>query len=333
MTSLTVVIPIFRDAYLAAPYCEALEVATATWVEQRSDPLFVDVIFVEDGGLDGDVEILKECQARWDNVSVIQLSRNFGQHFAIACGFQHATGQYVARTNVDQQDSPADMLKLLAALIDERADQAIGLYEYRHHGRREIFASKLYFNLFSALTGSDAETNSSPTRVMNRRWIDVYNGFGGVHRFPQEIEPWMGFRRIWVPISHAPRARGESSYTFKSRLRLGIQGLKSSGGRALVSVVGVGIILIVAALIFAIATVIRRVLWADVVPGFAALLTVNVLLFGVLFVVLGLVGLIASAIYEEVRGRPAYLVQGEWPASATQVRRVANGETHESEAR
>jgi dolichol-phosphate mannosyltransferase len=305
----SIVVPIYNDAYLARALCEEVRQVMTRYLGQPTLAHDVELIFVNDGSRDGSLEVLVGLREEFDFVRVIDLSRNFGQHPAIACGMREARGEVVLRMNVDMQDPPAEIPKLLEHLEAGGYDLVVGRYRVRKSSLVVRATAASYFSLFRLLTGFDAPQNTSPLRVMGRRFVDAYNALTEKSRFPQGLDQWLGFRHKYVEIDHQPRADGRSSYTFWSRLRLALTGILYFSDRPLQLVATTGFF---AALFgFALAAYIatEKLLGIDYLPGYASLASIGLIAFGLQLAAIGLVGLYVGRIFSEVQNRPLYVVR------------------------
>ena len=137
MPKLSFVVPIYQDALLVLPFCEELQKQMRLML--RSDDISgdVEVIFVNDGSPDHSQQVLGEAVRAFPFVKVIQLSRNFGQHVAVTCGYRFASGDYVAMINVDMQDPPDQIPLLFQRLEQGDCDIVLGLRQQRRQSWHE----------------------------------------------------------------------------------------------------------------------------------------------------------------------------------------------------
>jgi len=297
----SMVIPIYRDGYLARACCQELEKTFQTYLGKQDIRDEFELIFVNDGSPDHSLELLIAVQAEFPFVKVVDLSRNFGQHSAIACGFQLATGKYVMRMNVDCQDPPSELPKLLDAARTGLYDLVIGQYAERKSPPLDKLTSYLYFEFFRIMTGLNTPPRTSPMRVMNRSFIDVYNRLTEKARFPQGLDQWLGFRHHHVEITHQEREDGKSSYNFRSRLKLALTGLKIIGT--------FGVIMAAVGFLLGLAVVAQKLIGGELLPGYASLAAIGLIGFGIQMGSIGILGLYMGRIFTEVQNRPLFIVR------------------------
>lgn len=299
----SIVVPIYNDGYLARAMCEEVQRVFATIPGEK------ELIFVNDGSKNDSLATLHTLANEFPFVKVINLSRNFGQHQAIACGFNEARGDIIIRMNVDQQDPPAELPKLLRLVEEEDCDLVVGQYRARKSPLRSKVTSFVYFAVFRFLTGLDVPHNTSPMRVMSRRFINAYNQLTEKSRFPQGLDIWLGFKQAYVPIEHREREDRKSSYTFTKRLKLALDGILYFSDRPIKIVMAFGFLMSIAGLVLGVAVVIAKIQGIELLPGYASLMVLGLVSFGIQLTSLGLVGLYIGRIFKEVQNRPLYLIR------------------------
>lgn len=305
----SIVIPIYGDGYLARSCCEELRQVFQEYFEKTDISADMELIFINDGSPNNSLEILKEVRNDFNFVKVVDLSRNFGQHAAIACGFQLASGKYVMRMNVDCQDPPSEAPKLLDAIRTGQYDLVIGQYRKRNSPLMDRITSKLYFWIFELFTGLRSPPDTSPMRVMNRAFVEVYNSLTEKARFPQGLDQWLGFRHHYVEIIHRERADGKSSYNFRKRLRLALTGILYFSDRPLKFIAGIGLALALIGALLGTFVIVQKLLGATVMPGYTSLAAIGLIGFGVQVGSTGVLGLYLGRVFTEVQNRPLYIVR------------------------
>lgn len=309
----SIVVPIYNDGALAPALCDEIRKTFIGYLGREDIADRIELIFVNDGSRNDSLGHLKRMAARHKFVRVIDLSRNFGQHIAIASGLAEARGNVVLRMNVDMQDHPSEIPTLLNVLHAEQLDLVVGQYEVRESPWINRTTARLYFHLFRFLTGFTSPQNTSPLRAMSRRFVDAYNQLTERSRFPQGLDQWLGFDHKYVPIEHHPRTNGKSSYNFWSRLRLGLEGILYFSNRPLTLIALLGFALSVVGLAFGAYVIVARLLWDDLLPGYASLLSIGLIAFGLQLGCMGVVGLYVARIFTETQNRPLFLVKARYP--------------------
>lgn len=144
---------------------------------------------------------------------------------------------------------------------------------------------------------------------MSKKYVESYNLFKESTRFPQGIDAWLGFTPIYVPIRHSPRSLGKSSYNFLKRSKLGIGGILYFSNRPLKAISIFGISLSLTGLVVLSTVLVHKLVLSNQLPGFASLMGVLLLGFGLQFFILGVISLYISEIFTETKMRPLYIIK------------------------
>jgi dolichol-phosphate mannosyltransferase len=304
----SVVVPIYNDATLADAFCKEAKKVFAARLGDRLDT-DLEIIFVDDGSKNDSVAVLRKLLPEYPFVKVIALSRNFGQHVAISCGYKHARGRLVAYLNVDQEDPPNQILVVADALDENGWDIASGIYTKRDIPLFQKITSYLFTIFLNRLTGYEQPTNASSLRVMNRRFIDAYNKLTERSRYILGLEMWLGFTYGRVPVVHQPRRIGKSSYNFQRRVRMAIDSVISFSDFPLRLAVKFGFLVSAFGVLLVFALVLDKLFLRNVLPGYVSTIAAIVLIGGAQIVVTGVGSLYVGRILTEVQGRPLYVVR------------------------
>ncbi len=303
------VVPIFNDGYLASAFCSEFEKVFSVFLGRVDIAAQVELIFVNDGSFDDSSKELAMVSSRFPFVRVINLSRNFGQHVAISCGYKHAKGDVVGMLNADMQESPSEIPKLLRALQSEDADIVFGLRRSRSGARIDSLTSRMFGFLLNKLTGHEVPLNVSTLRVMRRRFVDAYNSLGESCRYLPGLESWLGFKRGYVEIEHHARTLGKSSYNFCRRLKMASEAIISFSDLPLRITVAAGFVIVLVGFALTLALVLQRLFFAEVLLGYTSTIAIVVFLGGVQLTVIGLASLYIGRILREVQRRPVYVIK------------------------
>ncbi len=328
--SCSLVVPIYNDGYLAEAFCA--EVAQA--VIPRLPGGGGEVIFVNDGSRNEQTQRdLATVAARYPWVRVIELSRNFGQHVAVCCGYRHASGRYVVMLNVDMQDPPAQIPKFIERLETDGADIALGLRQDRQDPFFVKLASTIFNFLLNFLTGSHVPLNSASLRVMNRKFLNAFLEFNERNPYIPGLENWLGFSRIYVTIPHQARAQGKSSYTWRSRLRLAYNSIVSFSDYPLKMMTVAGMVTVALGLFWGAYAIWVRFTNPTAQLGFASLLSAIIVFGGLNLAAMGVSSLYIGRILMEVQRRPSYIIRsmiGPGLTDLSKVNELNRVSTHES---
>jgi len=303
------VVPIYNDGYLVNIFCAEFLKIFSSYLSKQDIEKEVELIFVNDGSCDNSLEMLKDAAAHHSFVRVIDLSRNFGQHVAILCGYKHASGKIVGRLNVDMQDPPREIPTVLNALKNSDADIVVGLQKERQSKASDQITSHLFFLVFNWLIGASIPRNTATLRVMQRRYVEAITQAQDKAPFLQGLENWVGFKVKYVQTDHQERSDAKSSYTFVKRLSLALNAAISFSDRPLKIVVSLGFIIGVLGFLSVLAIIVMKLFVPDIRPGFASTLAIILFLAGIQISVTGLCGIYIGKVLLHVQNRPLFIVK------------------------
>lgn len=299
-------VPLYNDQYLLEDFCAEFERVMNAYMAGAGG---YELIVVDDGSAQFDADGMARLARDHPFVKAIRLSRNFGQHIAVSCGYRHAGGACVGMLNVDMEDPPDQIPLLLDALRARDFDIVYGLRKARH-SPLGVRLTSLAFNLaLNKLTGHHVPLNVSTLRVMNRRFVDAYNSLTEASRYIPGLEMWLGFSRGYVPIEHRARRRGRSSYNFRKRLLMAFDSIISFSDLPLKLVAFGGVLVAALGLLLAAGLVVAKLVLVDFEAGYPSTIAVIVALAGVQMTVVGLASLYIGRILKEVQDRPLYVIR------------------------
>jgi len=303
------VVPIYNDGYLAEAFCAEFQRVFREYLHKEDITGEVELIFVNDGSTNDSLELLKEAASKYPFVKVIDLSRNFGQHIAMICGYRHASGKIVGRLNVDMQDPPKEIPTVLNALVSSDTDIVVGLQKERRSKKSDLLTSRLFFLFFNWLVGAEIPQNTATLRAMRRRYVDALTQAGDKAPFLQGLENWVGFKTLYVATEHQERVDKKSSYTLLKRLALAFNAAVSFSDRPLKIVVSLGFFVAVVGFSAMAYLVAAKFISPDIRPGFTSTLAVLLFLSGVQISVVGLCGIYIGKVLLHVQNRPLFVVR------------------------
>ena len=304
---LSVVVPIFKDAYLAKTFINELIKV------DLGDTKLVEIIFVIDGGNDEDKNILSLISKNNPLVKVIVLSRNFGQHIAISAGYANTSGDYICYINVDMQDPPSEILKLLKVIrAEDNIDIVYGLRTQRKDNLLKSLSSKFFNKVLNKLTSNKTPNNIASLRIMTKRFISNYNELTEKSRYIPGLETWIGFEKKFIPINHQVRKDGKSSYTFKKRFKMAIEAIVSFSDYPLKLVAYIGMLISLISFFLLICLIILKIYFIDFKAGYISTIAVIVFIGGIQIFVIGLASIYIGRVLREVQNRPLYLIKEKY---------------------
>ncbi|CDZ73245.1 Putative bactoprenol glucosyl transferase-like protein [Neorhizobium galegae bv. orientalis] len=305
----SVVTSVYRDGHLAHAFCAAVDETFRKYLKTDSISPTVEIILVNDGSPDDSLGHLLATKNAFEFVKIVDLSRNYGQHSALASGFMLARGKFVIRLNIDMQDHPNELPKLLKEMEAGRYDLVVGQYKKRKSPILNRVTAHFYFKLFKFLAGLDVQQRTSPMRVMNRVFIDALNNLTEKSRFPQGLDQWLGFRHKYVEIEHQERAHGKSSYNIFSRLSLASSGILYFSDRPLKLIGYFGLCMALLGFLLGLTIFAQKISGSGLLPGYASIVCIALMAFGIQIGSVGILGLYVGRIFREVQNRPLFIVR------------------------
>jgi glycosyltransferase involved in cell wall biosynthesis len=282
-----------------------------------------EVICVNDGSRDGTLAALLAMRALHPSVRVIDLSRNFGKEAALTAGLDAARGDAVIPIDVDLQDNPA----LITKLVEEWKRGFEVVLAKRADRRTDSFAKRLTAFLFYRLHNSISSEpvlpeNVGDFRLMDRKVVEAIKQLPERRRFMKGIFAWVGFRSTTVEYVRDSRFVGKSRFTGWKLWNFALEGITSFSTAPLRIWTYLGLAVASVAFVYAAFIIIRTVAHGIDVPGYASLLAVILFLGGIQLIGLGVLGEYLGRVYSEAKQRPIYIVRDSYEASQAARREV-----------
>ena len=260
---------------------------------------------------------LDEIRAADSRVSVLELSRNFGHQAALTAGLDAAEGDYVITLDGDGQHPPALIAEMLRLAEFGRGDRA---YPARRAARRfrpsNAASAGLFYRLINRIGETQVLPGGADFRLLARNALDALKGMREYHRFLRGMVSWMGFRTVILPYQPTERLAGQSKYTLRKMIRLARDAVFSFSLIPLYIGLSMGALMLFLALLELIYVLSFWVTGnqAGLEPGWSSLMFVILVVSGILMILLGFIGVYIGFIFQEVKGRPVYILRKRSPA-------------------
>jgi dolichol-phosphate mannosyltransferase len=266
----------------------------------------VEFVFVDDASPDNAWQNIRQLAEHYPSVRGIRLARNFGQHYAIAAGVENARGDRVVVMDCDLQDMPEEIPRLLAR-ADEGFDVVFAGREDRQDSTFKRFTSFAFFKALGYLTDMPQDHTTANFGVFSRKVIDTINDMPESDRcFPLMVK-WTGFRTSVIPVQHAERTTGKSSYNLSKLIRLALNIVLSYSDKPLRLVVKAGLLFSLFSFLIVGLSIYRYLAGDIAVAGFTSIIASIWLLGGIMVVCIGVVGLYLGRLFNAAKGRPYYI--------------------------
>ncbi len=298
---LSLVVPAFNEE-------EAMEQSfERTYRAMSSIGYPFEIIYIDDGSRDRTWEIISRLAREHEEVKALRFSRNFGHQLAVTAGMDEAKGDAVIIMDADLQDPPeviADMVKAW----EQGADISYGK---RMHRKGETAAKKFtawcYYRLLNFMSAYPIPLDTGDFRLLDKAVADEFKVLREHNRFLRGMSAWLGYNAVPVEYVREERCAGKTKYTLKKMLRLAADGIFGFSSRPLTLIGWAGLAVLCIALLGLIATIACAAVTG--VPGWLWAVCALVLLDGVILCAMGVQGAYTQRIYDEVKGRPLYIIK------------------------
>jgi dolichol-phosphate mannosyltransferase len=295
---LSVVIPVYNCAGCLRELHARL---TASLREVTPD---YEIVLVDDRSTDGAWEILRELAREDPRLRVVRLSRNFGQHAAITAGLTRSTGSWTVVMDCDLQEPPEEIPRLYAK-AQEGYEIVRAVREGRRHSAFRRFSASVYRRMLSEREG---EIEFSTLSIISRKVVDTFLLLRDRDREYQLVLDWLGFSQASITFAHAERAGGSpSTYGLRELVTVALDGMFFRTTVLLRWIVFAGFCVAGLGAVLALYAVFSRYV-EDTPPGYTSIVVLLLLLCGFIIIALGIVGLYIGRIFDQVKGRPLFVV-------------------------
>ena len=305
---LSIVVPCFNEEENVRPFYEETKKCLAGIMDH------VELVFVDDGSLDGTARELKKLgDDAKTRVRMVSFSRHFGKEAGLFAGLQAARGDFVAIIDADLQQSPAYLVDMLQILHENPQYECVAAYQKTRRENRVLgFLKGIFYRWMNHLTDIEFVHSASDFRLLSRKMVDAILALPERCRFSKGIFSWVGFRTYYIPYEVEKRKRGKSKWNFWSLSSYALDGIIAFSHKPLIMASLMGIVLFLISIVMMLVVVIKTIAFGDPVAGFPTLCSLILLLSGIQLLCLGIVGRYLAKMYEEVKNRPLYIVQEEY---------------------
>ncbi len=270
-----------------------------------------EIIFINDGSSDNTFNVLRHLNTESkQNIKIIDFSRNFGKEAAMYAGLQHCNGDYITIIDTDLQQNPnivVDMINILDH--DSNVDCVCACQKNRHESGIAKFCKKEFYKIADKYTDTHFVDGASDFRTFRKRVKDAILSMGEYYRFSKGIFSWVGFNTTYIPYEAEERLNGKSHFNFGKLLKYGIDGIIAFSTVPLKISGYIGGATVFLSLVYAIITVIRKLVSNINVDGFTQLVILISFLGGIQLFTIGIMGEYLAKKYIETKKRPIYIAK------------------------
>lgn len=288
-----------------------------------------EILIVDDGSSDQTRYVLRQLSQEYPVVRFISFSRNFGHQMALRAGYDHARGAAVICLDADLQHPP----ELIPALIDKWREGYEVVYTVRQPDPKLSWfkraTSTYFYRVLRKVSNLNIEDGAADFRLLDRKVVDTIRQFKENDLFLRGAISWVGFRQCRILYEPAARYAGRSKYSFRKMMQLAAMGITSFSTRPLYLSVLVGFGMSLLATLFGAEAIYEHYFTNATVSGWTTLVLLLVLIGGVQFIMIGIIGVYLGKTFVEVKGRPAYIVGDTSEIEETDTTWKSPAEEHE----
>lgn len=269
-----------------------------------------EYIFINDGSSDKTLEKLRELARTHPYVRYISFSRNFGKEAALYAGLQAATGDLVTVMDVDLQDPP-ELLPRMIEMIETTDIDCVGTRRADRTGEPPIrsFFAKKFYQLINRISDTEMVDGARDYRLMTRQMVDAVLELTEHNRFSKGLFSWVGFKTEYISFENRERTVGETSWSFWKLFNYSIDGIVNFSDAPLNIASFVGAFSCVASGIAMLFIITRALFFGDPTAGWPSLVTIILFIGGVQLLCIGIIGKYIGKIFMETKKRPVYIVK------------------------
>jgi Glycosyltransferases involved in cell wall biogenesis len=298
---LSVVSPVYRGEKMLSELVERIHKAISPLTDNY------EIVLVNDCSPDNSWERISEICKVDKKVKGINLSRNFGQPYAITAGLTYAKGNYIAVIDCDLQNKPEDLPAMY-----QKALEGYDVVSARRVVREDTFmkrmSSAIFHMVYDFLSGFDTDKAVAEFGIYSRKIVDVYCSIPEYSRSFVELIHTLGFKKTTVDVFHDHRLEGKSSYNLYRLLKLSYDSIISNSNRPLHLAVALGLIMSILSFLMAIYNIFAKFWGLNEVAGYTSTIFSIWFVGGLLLLMMGVLGLYIGKIFDQVKGRPVFIV-------------------------
>lgn len=270
-----------------------------------------ELVLIDDGSTDGSTDIIRSIASQDPRIRPVIFARNFGHQIAVTAGLDYSRGDAMVIIDADLQDPPEVILEM----IGKWKEGYEVVYAVRAEREGETWFKKttasLFYRIIYRITDVKIPLDTGDFRLMDRKVVNVMNNMRERHRFLRGMSSWIGFKQIGLPYRRAARFAGVTKYPFSKMLKLALNAVTSFSYFPLQLATYIGFLSAGISILAIPVVVIGRLTGTEAFLGQATTLIAVLFLGGVQLISLGILGEYIGRIYDEVKGRPLYIVRDE----------------------
>ena len=265
-----------------------------------------EIIFVDDGSSDKTWEKIESISKEYFTVRGVHFSRNFGKESAILAGLQHSKGDCCVVLDCDLQHPPEKIVEMYRLWQDGFEIVEGQKISRGNEGKLHTVAANTFYSIISKVTGFDMK-NASDFKLLDRKAVNVLLNMKEKESFFRALSSWIGFKTATVLFDVKERMAGESKWSTASLIKYAVTNITSFSTLPMQIVTLLGSIMFVISIVFGVISFVQKML-GQALEGFTTVILLLTFSSSVIMISLGIIGYYIARIYEEVKGRPRYIV-------------------------
>ncbi len=267
-----------------------------------------EIIFVNDGSRDKTLEMAKEICSHDSFIKLLSFSRNFGHQLAITAGMDHSIGKAVIVIDADLQDPPEVMLDMIAKW-KEGYEVVYGKRTKRKgESLFKKVTAKVFYRTLKKMTDVSIPVDTGDFRLIDRKVCDALKSIPEHNRYVRGLVSWLGFRQTGVEFVREERFAGETKYPLKKMIKFASDGITSFSHKPLKAATYIGTAVSGISLLYLLVALCETLFTSIHIPGWLITISLSLFFNGLILIALGIIGGYIARIYDEVKGRPLYII-------------------------
>ena len=304
MKKLSIVVPCYNEEESIKYFFEAI-LKVSKNLKTR-----LEVIFINDGSKDNTLLEMKKVASKNTWIKYIDLSRNFGKEAAMLAGLEYSTGDYVTVMDVDLQDPP-ELLEKMVYYIEEEGYDIVGTRRVDRKGEPPIrsFFARCFYKIINKMSKVEMVDGARDFRLMTRQVVDNILKLKEVNRYSKGLFSYVGFKTKWLEYENIERKVGETKWSFWKLFIYAIDGIVAFTTIPLTLAMIIGFLFCLIAFIMIIVIIVKTLIFGDPTSGWPSLTCIIFLISGIQLLCVGVIGEYLSKMYIEIKNRPVYIVK------------------------
>jgi polyisoprenyl-phosphate glycosyltransferase len=266
-----------------------------------------EIVLVNDGCPANSWDAVRAVAGLDSRVKAINLSRNFGQHYAIAAGVHHSCGNWVVVMDCDLQDRPAEIAKLYRKALDGY-DIVYALRHERRDGWTKRTLSRAFSLIYNLLSDVHIDPQACNFSIASRQVIEGYCSLKELNRSYHLLLRWLGFHWTYVEVEHSDRFAGNTAYSLRRGFVLAIESITGQSNKPLILAIRAGFLMAGSALAVGLYNIVRYMTHGIGVEGWTSVIVSVYFIGGLILANMGVIGLYIGKVFNEVKERPLYVI-------------------------